>query len=65
MVQLPPPVLLTCSDEPDAPDLPGRELQSERDRMTFEYLLSLRSAWGDCKAKLAGVKTWADELGKN
>jgi len=54
--------LLSCQDEPVAPDLPGRELQSERDRMTFEYLLSLRGAWGSCHSAVAGIAAWANEM---
>ena len=59
------PVELTrCADEPVAPDLPAREglnldlVQAERDRLTLDYILSLRSAWGDCKAKVDGVRAW-------
>lgn len=58
----PPADLLTCADEPEAPDLPGREQQVQRDRMTLDYVLALRSAWGDCRAKVDGVRAWADAL---
>ncbi len=58
----PPATLLTCADEPVAPELPGREFQAQRDAMTFDYLLALRSAWGDCFAKVAGVRAWAETL---
>lgn len=58
-----PPVALTeCADEPQAPDLPAREEQAERDRLTLDYILGLRSAFGDCKAKVAGVKAWSEGL---
>ena len=58
-----PPVALTeCADEPGAPALPGREQQVERDRLTLDYILGLRSAYGDCKSKVAGVKAWSDSL---
>lgn len=62
VVSLPPPTLLTCSDEPTAPNLPSRDQQDARDQLTLEYLLNLRSAWGDCSSKVAGVKAWADGM---
>ena len=58
----PPADLLVCADEPVAPELPGRDRQDARDRLTLDYLLALRSAWGDCFAKIAGVRAWADAL---
>ena len=61
-IQKPPIDLLTCAPEPDAPDLPGRDEQARRDVMTLDYILALRSAWGDCAANIAGVKAWADGL---
>ncbi|WP_422394885.1 Rz1-like lysis system protein LysC [Novosphingobium olei] len=57
----PPADLLACADEPTAPDLPGRDQQAVRDAMTLNYLLSLRSAWGDCHSKIAGLAAWAKE----
>lgn len=58
-----PPVVLTeCADEPLAPDLPARDQQAERDRLTLDYILGLRSAWGDCKSKVAGIKAWSAGL---
>jgi hypothetical protein len=58
-----PPVALTeCADEPTAPDLPARDQQAERDRLVFEYILGLRTAWGDCKADVVGLKAWSDGL---
>lgn len=54
----PPADLLRCADEPVAPALPGREEQAKRDAMTLDYVLALRSAWGDCFAKVAGVRAW-------
>lgn len=60
----PPPELTTCADEPAAPDLPGQDRQPERDRLTLDYILSLRSAWGDCRAKVDGVRAWGAALGK-
>ena len=58
----PPADLLVCADEPVAPDLPGRDEQARRDVMTLDYILALRSAWGDCFAKVAGVRAWAEKL---
>lgn len=58
----PPADLLQCADEPVAPALPGREEQARRDAMTLDYVLALRSAWGDCSAKVAGVRAWADQV---
>lgn len=55
----PPADLLACADEPVAPDLPGRDQQARRDAMTLEYILSLRSAWGDCHSKLSGIAAWS------
>ena len=62
VVAKPPVALLECRDEPVAPDLPGRDQQDARDQMTLDYLLNLRSAWGDCSSKVSGVKAWADSL---
>lgn len=62
--------LTTCADEPVAPDLPARDplaldqVQAERDRLTLAYILDLRSAWGSCKAAVAGVKAWNDAIGR-
>jgi len=60
VIAKPPVALLTCADEPDAPDLPGRELQAQRDEMVFDYILGLRSAWGSCHAAVAGVRAWTE-----
>lgn len=58
-----PPVALTeCADEPAAPDLPSRDQQAQRDLMTFGYILALRSAYGDCKADVDGIKAWSEGL---
>ena len=66
IVLTPPASLLSCADEPQAPDLPERdgtnETQIARDTLTLDYLLGLRSAWGDCKSKVEGVKAWSDEV---
>ena len=62
----PPADLQTCAAEPAAPNLPERdgtdETQIQRDRMVLEYILSLRSAYGDCLAKVVGIKAWSDGL---
>lgn len=65
----PVPVELTvCATEPAAPDLPVRDgtdaVQAERDRLTFDYILALRSWAGDCAAKVAGVKAWNEGIGR-
>lgn len=59
----PPVALLTCADEPAPPSLPGRDEQARRDALMLDYVLAFRTAWGDCHAKVAGVKAWADALG--
>lgn len=61
---LPPVSLTTCADEPPAPSLPGREQQVERDRLTLDYILGLRTAYGDCKAKVNGLASWRKEAGR-
>lgn len=62
----PPAELQTCAAEPAAPLLPERdgtdETQIRRDTMTLEFILALRSAWGDCAARVAGVRAWSDAL---
>lgn len=61
---LPPAELATCADEPRAPNLPGKDQQVERDRLTLEYILGLRAAWGDCRAKVDGLKAWQETAGE-
>lgn len=63
VLTLPPLELTTCADEPVAPDLPAPEMQAERDRLMLDYSLGLRAAWGDCKAKVEGLRTWREEAG--
>jgi len=69
----PPVALLTCKDEAEAPDLPPvpwalgvvadiQAVQAKRDALVFDYILSLRSAWGSCHAAVAGTRAWADSL---
>lgn len=60
MIAKPPLDLLTCADEPVAPELPGRDAQVARDQMTLNYILGLRSAWGSCHAAVAGVRAWSE-----
>lgn len=57
---IPPTDLLTCADEPVAPALPGREQQASRDALTLDYILGLRAAWGDCRAKIDGIRAGRD-----
>lgn len=59
---LPPAELATCAAEPETPELPAPGV--ERDRIVFDYVLALRDAWGDCAAKVAGLKAWWDEAAK-
>ena len=65
---LPPAELATCADEPLAPDLPARDgteaVQRARDTLTFDYVLGMRSAWGDCRSKVDGLKAWRETAGK-
>ena len=65
VIAKPPVALLSCQDEPTAPDLPSRDQQDARDRMTLEYLLSLRGAWGSCHSAVAGIAAWANEMERN
>jgi|GEM_PF-4873835 len=58
----PPVALLTCKDEPEAPSIPSMNEQAKRDALVFDYILSLRSAWGSCHAAVAGTRAWADSL---
>lgn len=69
----PPPGLLDCADEATPPDLAPvpwslgnltviQRVQAERDRQAFEYILAERSAGGDCRAKVKGVKAWVNSL---
>jgi hypothetical protein len=61
---LPPAELAECAPEPPAPDLPAREFQMARDLLVFDYILALREAGGDCRAKVNGLRVWMDEAGK-
>lgn len=61
------PIELTrCADEPTAPELPpvtGPADQVTRDLLMLDYALALRSAWGDCRAKVDGAAAWNAALG--
>lgn len=64
----PPPADLTrCADEPPAPDLPPADgqaaSQTARDLTVLSYILALRSAWGDCRAKVDGIRAWSAGVG--
>ena len=61
---LPPVSLTECAAAPIAPELPGRDQQDERDRLTGEYILGWVRAHGDCKAKVNGLKTWRETAGE-
>ena len=65
-IALPPAELLSCQDEPSAPSLPERDgtdaTQLARDVATLSYILGLRSAWGDCASRLAGIRAWSEEV---
>jgi hypothetical protein len=62
---LPPAELATCADEPEPPVLPARDgtdaTQLERDKRMLDGYLTLRSAYGDCKAKVEGLARWREE----
>ena len=69
---LPPAELARCADEPLAPDLPAvdwssaelaRPVQQARDAMMLAWALDMRSAWGDCKARVDGLKAWRETAG--
>jgi len=57
---------LVCADEAIAPILPPKDgteaTQLVRDNLTLTYVLAMRTAWGSCKADVAGVRKWADTL---
>ena len=61
-IATPPPELLSCTPLPDAPVLPGKDMQDARDLLTLDYILGIRSAYADCAGKLAGVARWADRV---
>lgn len=60
VIVAPPAELATCALMPPAPDLPVQtpETQRERDLMTLNYILALRTAYADCASKVAGLAAW-------
>lgn len=68
-----PEELTVCDDEPQAPELPEQDwgatlavaeaIQRVRDIATLGYVLSLRSAYGSCRADVDGAKAWNEETG--
>lgn len=63
---LPPADLATCADEPAAPEIPAAttsEAQAVRDTAVLGYILALRAAGGDCRAKVKGLAEWRAEAG--
>lgn len=64
---LPPADLVTCADEPAAPSLPERDgteaTQTARDLLMLDGYLAMRSAWGDCRSKVEGLRAWRETAG--
>ena len=69
---LPPAELAECEAEPVAPELQAmdwsdmetaREIFRQRGETTLEYILSLRSAGSDCRAKVKGLAAWIEKAG--
>ena len=62
------PIDLTfCADEPVPPALPAVASPADqvtRDMLTLDYVLALRLAWGDCRAKVDGAKAWNEKVTK-
>lgn len=62
---LPPADLAECAEEPAPPVIPERDgteaTQRQRDVLMLEGYLRLREAYGDCKAKVDGLKAWRNE----
>jgi hypothetical protein len=65
----PPVELTTCAAEPHAPDLPAvdwssvetaQPVQRARDVAILAYVLAWRTAHGDCRARVDGLRAWAD-----
>lgn len=63
VLTLPPANLAVCEGEPLAPALPERspETQDIRDELTLDFILALRGAGGDCRAKVKGLAEWIAE----
>ena len=62
----PPIELTTCADMPESPNIPARdglpETERVRDQLTLDYIMNLRTAYGDCKGKVDGLKAWVDAV---
>lgn len=60
VIVAPPAELATCALMPPAPDLPPQSLETQRERdvMTLDYILALRTAYADCASKVAGLAAW-------
>lgn len=39
-----------------------RAITGKRDGATLSYVLAMRAAYGDCASKVAGVRSWAEQL---
>lgn len=61
----------TCADWPAPPDMPAydwasieiaRAIAKQRDALTLAYEQAGFLAHGSCKAAVAGVKAWAEEV---
>lgn len=67
-IATPPAELLTCADEPAAPQLPARDgtdaTQLARDVAMLNGYLALRTAYGSCRAAVEGVAAWTKEVEK-
>jgi len=58
---IPPPQLLECEDEPDAPARPAPD-QPRQQRDIAIYLNDLRAAGDDCRTKIRELHRYYDEL---
>lgn len=64
IVLTPPPALLTCKPAPSIPATLPAQGTVERERATLELWLAEREAGADCRATVAGIAKWADEVNK-
>lgn len=39
-----------------------KPVMQARDKATLDYILAGRSAWGDCRAKVNGVRAWSQRV---
>lgn len=62
IVITPPPALLTCKPAPAVPQTLPPQGTLEREQATVGLWLAEREAGADCRAAVAGVKAWADEV---